>query len=128
MVKLRRNINVLVACLKTNLPSTTSFEEKKVEHELFDDECASISKLLSTTDKLIYLVVPLSQSDFVIPLVHNHQYVEQIFIHQDEITEEDTHWMDEYTKIRFNGPSIDEISKRINKEIDFLMDRAIAMV
>jgi tetratricopeptide (TPR) repeat protein len=99
------------------------FKYETVQIISFDDECACLSQLLAIKDKLIYVVVSATFSNFVVPLIHDHKFIEHVYIHQNCNFEESIDWMEDYPKIRSNRSSIDLLTKKINKDIDSVMKR-----
>ena len=123
MFTFQRDINILIACLGVTLPSIAAAKYSSVEIVPFDDECVCISKLLSIKDKLIYLVVVDTLWDCVVPLIHNHRCIEHIYIYMDSGDIESVDWTKDYSKIRGNLFSIDNICKLVTEDIESMMQR-----
>ena len=117
-----RNINIIVIALDVKLPMLQANSSKNLEIESFEDECSCISKLLSIKDKHIYFAVSASVGEFVIPLMHKHRCLENIYVYQDT-NDTDMTWINEYSKVAGNGSSMDLLAVQIGKDIDSIMQR-----
>ena len=123
-IQFQRNVNLGIVCLKVTLPLNSVFtNEPPIEITSFDDECECISKLLLTTDKLIYFTVSNKCGDFVVPLIHDHPYIEHIYVYQEPDDESSLDWTHDYIKIRDQDSSISDLSQRINEDIQLIVQR-----
>ena len=120
---IKRNINIVIASLAVALPSTAVIESGYVEIQTFDDDCVCMSDLLSIKDKVIYLIVPVSLCDFVIPLIHDHVCIERICLYQDLLDEQLIDSMKDYSKVRGINDSVDMLVKQITEDIDCITRR-----
>jgi hypothetical protein len=114
----KRNINVDVGALGVKLP-----ENNELQIISFKDSFDCISKVLSIKDKLIYLIMSNGLGKSVVPLIHKHQFIENIYIIQNTDDQKSIDWIRDYSKIRGNGSSVDLLLKQIKEDIDSLMQR-----
>ncbi len=96
--------------------------DKNLEIDRFESECPCISKLLSIKDKLIYFVVSAFVGEFVVPLIHKHRCIENIYVYQNS-NDADVTWINEYSKISMNESSINLLATQIEQDINSIMQR-----
>ena len=122
IVPFQRNINVIVASLGVQISIKTT-KLSNMEIVPFEDECDFIAKLLAIKDKLIYAVIPATLSDFVAPLIHNHKCIEYVYIYKDADETESLDWIEDYPKIQEHLYSTDELTRKVQDDIESIMQR-----
>ena len=111
----KTNNSILVAYLSTEA-ATLPHIESNSNVIPFDDDCRCISKLLSTTDKFIYFIVSASIGKYVIPLIHDHQCIECIYVYTPD-TEPKIEWLNSYPKIQGTWSVIQQLQVQLNADI-----------
>ena len=109
---------ILIVHLKIN--TTLIAIDPKYSIESFDDECTCTYKILSITDTRVYLVVSKSVSNYVVPLIHESECVEQIYIYcEQDITEseDDLLWQKQFSKIKGFWTDYNSLVSAINADI-----------
>ena len=123
-MRVPRNVNLLIASLGVILRDvSTDTSNQQIKIEPFDDECVFISKLLSITDKLIYVVISNKCGDFVVPLIHDHPYIDRIYVHRAPEDESSLDWTNDYAKIMGQGSSLDILVQQMQDDIQSTIQR-----
>jgi len=109
---------ILIVHLKINTTLITI--DPKYSIESFDDECACIYKILSITGTRVYFVVLKSVSKYVVPLIHESECVEQIYIYCEQditVTKDDLLWQKQFSKIKGSWTDYNSLVSAINADI-----------
>ncbi|CAF1437142.1 unnamed protein product, partial [Adineta ricciae] len=82
----------------------------------FDDDLKCISELLSIMSKHIYFIVPLLIAKYIVPLIHDHPFLEHIYIYT---VNNDTQpsWTKSFSKVRRIWNSILDLDEQVHIDI-----------
>ncbi|CAF1293480.1 unnamed protein product [Didymodactylos carnosus] len=85
-----------------------------------DDECKCIAQINLINNKKVCLMITLNFSEYVIPLIHEQQHIQFIYIYQDyqDKFEKNQKWMKSYRKIRSLFIIKDDLITALNKDIE----------
>ncbi|CAF1485456.1 unnamed protein product, partial [Didymodactylos carnosus] len=85
-----------------------------------DDECKCIAQINLINNKKVCLMITLNFSEYVIPLIHEQQHIQFIYIYQDyqDKFEKNQKWMKSYRKIRGLFIIKDDLITALNKDIE----------
>ncbi|CAF3475028.1 unnamed protein product, partial [Rotaria sp. Silwood2] len=107
--------NILIACLGIDSSLTTL--NSKYSIESFDNECICIARLLSITDTHIYFIVSNLIGRYVIPLIYQHRYIEQIYIYCSNDNQQNLPWITQFSKIRDCWTDFNTLSTAVYDDI-----------
>src|ERR1700722_14048005 len=92
------NQNIGIICLDIVLPDKMLFLTHHFES--FEDEFEYISRVLSITDKMLFLIISTNFAEGVVSFIHRHLCVEEIFLYGSMHDESSLDWITQYVKIR----------------------------
>jgi tetratricopeptide (TPR) repeat protein len=114
--------DILIACL--GVDSSLISSNSKYSIESFNDECVCIARLLSVTDKCVYFIVSNSVGEYIIPLVHQHRCIEQIYIYCSDENQRNSSWISRFQKITGCWTDYDLLRTKIYGDIKSILSQS----